>query len=109
MATSHTGYSFVKAVATQLAFEQDLAMFAAMSIQCEYCRYGRDSWLVVYLMSSPGNNVKWVATIKGLLADRWVDTWVNKEIQTGVGESGSTLKRPTSPAKESLLGKKKSV
>ena len=83
-------------------------MCAAMSIQREYCRYGRDSWLA-YLRSSPGNNVKWVATIKGMLADRWVDAWVNEEIQPGVGESGSTLKRPASPAKVSPPGKKTRV
>jgi len=109
MAATHTGSSFVKAVETQLAFEQVLAMCAAISIQREYCQYGRDSWLVVYLRSSPGNDVKWVATIKDMLADRWVDAWVNEDIQPGVGESGSTLKRPMSPAKESLPGKKTKV
>jgi len=109
MAATHMGSSFVKAVETQLVFEQVLAMCAAMSIQCEYCRYGRDSWLVAYLRSSPGKDVKWVATIKDMLANRWVDAWVNEEIQTGVGESGSTLKRPVSPAKESLPGKKTKV
>ena len=109
MAATHMGSSFVKAVETQLVFEQVLAMCAAMSIQCEYCRYRRDSWLVAYLRSSPGNDVKWVATIKDMLANRWVDAWVNEEIQTGVGESGSKLKRPVSPAKESPPGKKTKV
>jgi len=64
---------------------------------------------VAYLRSSPGNDIKWVATFKDMLTDRWVDTWVNEEIQPGVGESGSTLKRPVSPAKESPLGKKTKV
>jgi len=112
MAATYTGSSFVKAVETQLAFGPVLAMSAAMSIQREYCRYGRDSWLVAYLRSSPGNDVKWVATIKGMLADRWVDAWVNDVIQPGEAEfakPSSTLKRPASPAKESPPDKKTRV
>jgi hypothetical protein len=109
MAATHTGSSFVKAVETQLAFGPVLAMCAAMSIQREYCRYGRDSWLVAYLRASPGNDVEWVTTVKGMLADRWVDAWVDKEIQPGVAEPGSTLKRPASPAKEPRPGKKTRV
>ena len=109
MAATHTGSSFVKAVETQLALAQVLAMCAAMSIQREYCRYGRDSWLVAYLRSSPGNDDKWVTTIKEMLADRWVDAWVKEEIQPGVAEPSSALKRPASPAKESPPGKKTRV
>ena len=61
---------------------------------------------MVYLRSSPRNEIKWVANIKRMLANRWVDAWVNEEIQPGVEESGLTLKRPVSPAKESPPGKK---
>jgi len=102
MATTHTGSSFVKGVETQLAFAQVLTMYTAMSIQHEYCRYGRDSWLVAYLRSSPGNDDKWVTTIKEMLADRWVDVWVKEETQPGVAEPSSALKRPASPPEESV-------
>ena len=109
MAITHNEDSFVKAIGRQLAFEQVLAMGAAMSIQLEYCQYGRDSWLVAYLRSSPEKEVKWVATIKEMLAAQWVDAWVNEDIQPGVGESGSTLKRPVSPGSESPPDKKARV
>jgi len=84
-------------------------MCAAMSIQREYCRYGRDSWFVAYLRSCPGNDDKWVTTIKEMLADRWVDVWVKEQIKPGVAEPSSALKRPVSPAKESPPAKKTRV
>jgi len=109
MAAIHTRSSFIRAVEEQLTLLPILATSAMLSIQFEYRRYGRDSWLVSYLRSSPGNDANWVTTIKEKLADLWVDAWVNGEIQPGAAESSSTLKRSASPAKESSPDKKARV
>jgi hypothetical protein len=79
LAATRTRSSFDKAFQMQLTMSAVLGLSAAMSLQREYCRYGKKSWVVARVRSSDKRDTGWLQRVKDLLADRWNESWVQPE------------------------------
>lgn len=110
LASTRTMDSFSSQVQTQTEFAPGLAAAAAKSLQQEYIRFGRSSWVVACAKAGRKKDTGWLSTIVHILGDRWIEAWLAEEgAEVTTTASGTGAKRAANFTDTSPLAKKVKV